>query len=229
VLARGFNWRDGHGQYSKKTMTSAIKAKTIINDNLIQTQSKGAKYGRSVGFKQDYGAYLRKNAAYGDYSKGARHSWFEDPYLLDPEQGDGQWTKERRRHGTTGGHDVKEQAMIETNNRMGEQIYGWMEPDMVKVGDVVDRHDARQVGGENVGFDSHDTGLYQAGHRRIDWEEQGPRRTSDYDTDDNKVTHDHVRATMVSAPLRSYDPRTMWIGSGHMPGSKRMREIPFAV
>lgn len=227
VMARGFNWRDGHGQYSERTMRNAIDDDTIMTNRIIQMYSTGSKCGRQVGYKRDFADYLRKNMAYGDYSAGARHPYYED-LELDPGQGDGQWTQERRRKGTVGKTDTVEEAMQEINNRMGEQIYGYQQPDMAKVAEETSRHNARLVGGENIGYGSHEAGLYQAGHNRLNWE-QGPKRNSDYDTDPNKVTHDHVRATMISAPLRSYDPRTLWIGSGHMPGSKRMREIPFAV
>ncbi len=226
TLARGYNWRDGHGQYSKETMTKAIKMKTSTNDKLIDVQSMGAKYGRQSKFKKDFREYMKADLAYGDYSQGARHPYFYY-HDMDPGTGDGQLSQEKRSKAIAS--DFIIECTEEVNNRMGEQIYGNMIPDSHHAEKEHDSHNVIAVGGERLGFQSFETGLIQAGHDRYDWEDFSKPIVSEYETDPNKVTHDHVRATMISKPLTSYDPRTLWIGSGHMPGSKRMREIPMHV
>lgn len=226
TLARGFNWRDGHGQYSKETMTKCILRRTSTNDHLIDVQSEGAKWGRQVPFKKDFRELMKADIAYGDYSKGERHPYYEY-HDMAVGQGDGQWHQDKRRHEVA--KDMVIEATEEVNNRMGEQIYGHMIPDTQLAAREHDSHNLLAVGGERLGFQSFETGLMQAGHDRYDWEAHSKPIVSIYETDPNKVTHDHVRATMISKPLTSYDPRTLWIGSGHMPGSKRMREIPMHV
>lgn len=208
-MSAGFTARDGRGQYDKELMTHVLDDKYIITKKLINAESRGAKYGRRANFKKDFEPLLRQNLCYGDYSKGA-------PF----------YHPQAARHVVASDPGIE--ATDEVSNRMGEKIYGYQEPDKVEVAEEVGKHNAKLVGGENLGFHNHETGLYQAGHNNIKWE-HGPKRDSDYDTKDGYVVSDHIRATQISNPLKSYAPEKMWIGSGHAPGSRRMLQIPFHV
>ena len=112
---------------------------------------------------------------------------------------------------------------------MGDQIYGYQVVDVHKVGDEVEKHNPMLVGGQNMGFGSYDCGLWQAGYARQAWE-KGPEAISEYNNNPNVINGlDHVRASTISQPLKSYAPEQLWIGSGHAPGSKHMRQLPFFV
>jgi len=226
TLHRGFNWRDGHGQYSKETMRHALNQRYTWTKKQIDQQSSSSKFGRRVNFKVEFPELLRQNITYGDYSQGAKHEWIQY-HDLDEGQGDGQWSMVKPRHNMAG--DAPVEATVEVSNRMGDKIYGYQMPDMAEVTDIMqNEHNSLMVGGNNTGFNSFECGLWQAGHDRDNWAE-GPQYESEFNSNPGIVTHDHVRATTIAEPLRSYRPEEMWIGSGHAPGSRRMQHIPFAV
>jgi len=212
-------------------MNHALDQHYTWTKKLIDQQSSSSKFGRRVKFKKEFAEVLRQNLTYGDYSQGKRleyelyHDLETGPGGVNG-VGDGQWSHRKPKHNVAA--DAPVIAVKEISQRQGEKIYGEQLPDMALVTDEMDKNNSLLVGGDRTGFNSYECGLWQAGHDRINWG-KGPQSSSDYNNHANKVTHDHVRATTISAPMKSYAPSEMWIGSGFAPGSKHMKAIPFHV
>ena len=205
MMPTGYNWRNGRGQYDRKQMLHNNDQKTMQTRKLIDEASAGSKAGLQQSWKKGLTREIQQATAYGDYTKGAA---FKPQGSVD--------------HIPI----VAQEQAAEVNNRGGEQIYGHMRPDDETVAEEVADHDARKIGGENVGY-TEGRGLYQAGHMHEEWL-RSTRRKSGFETQDGFVHSDFVRATWLSKPLGGYDPDKAWSGVGHKP-KPGMREIPTSI
>ena len=208
----GSCWRDGWGQYDRQRMMTAIDKKSLMTKTIENELSQSSKHGLQSNHKVGYPRELRELIAYGDITNG-------DAYDAVP----------LPRH--VFATDRKIEATDEISNRGGEPIAGMQLPDMAAVEEEMRLHNALVVAGDNLGY-TEGRGLYQAGFNRQKWED-GPQRPLDriekLDTSDIMNEDDQVRADVLSNSVRTYDPSKTWIGTGHAPGSSKMRSIPFNI
>jgi len=203
--SNGYNWRFGHGQYDRKQLIHNNDQKNMQTRKLIDVASAGSKDGYKHTWKKDLTSEIKELVSHGDYTKGAK---FKPQDSVD--------------HISI----VMQEQAAEISNRGGEQIYGYMRPDDETVAEEVADHDARKIGGENVGY-TLGRGLYQAGHMHEEWL-RSTRRKSGFETQDGFVHSDFLRSTWISKPLGGYDPLKAWTGVGHKP-KPGMREIPTSI
>jgi len=197
-------------QYNRDTMVKVINDKHFFTKNLFNVNSSASKAGKKVIYKKDHTALLKQIISMsGDYTRAA----------------DFKPTK------STDVSDVKYEQTEEISNRMGEQIYGYMKPDNIHVKEEAKKKSVGLIGGENLGsmgLDVGGVGLFQAGFGEQKYQ-NGVRRTSNHETEDGFVASDEIRAKWIPKVLGGYDSSHMWVGSGHQPGYRKMREMPLSI
>jgi len=198
---KGFEWRDGTGQYNKEAMKHNIDLKYGHSKVADEYNTKYSKDGKHP--MNNSSEVLKEMVAVGgDVSK---EDDFSPLSLL----------------GVSHISDVLIESEAARGNKMGEEMYGYKKLDSVQEQDIakeVDAHDAKKIGGSDLGYYAQYQGRYQGGHQRFDWLEGAQRRVSEYDEEGNVVENEHVQMEWLPQ-TKSYDPDLAYAGP-------QMRGVP---
>jgi hypothetical protein len=199
---RGHDWRDGLGQYMKHAMKHNIDLKF---GGSLQMDKCNRMYSKAGDHKENNGGEIAKVMIVngGDLAKADA---FNPITLL----------------GVSHISDVQIESQAAIANRMGAPVDGHKRLNDEQGGEIakeVMSHDARQLGGSDLGHYAQFQGMYQGGHDREEWLDNAPRRVSAYDEPgSNVVQNEHVQMEWLSNS-KGYDPELAWAGA-------KMRGVP---
>jgi hypothetical protein len=208
-------YREGYSEFDFKHITTALESKHVTTSTLQNVQAHGTKSGNQSDYLKDMPGQLKEMLAYGDPSHGKK---FNDHMRPAPRE--------------EVSSDVAVSAAIEVSQRDGDAIYGYQIPDMSVVQKDIQSNNGNHISADMLGY-SEGQGMFQYGYGREDWE-GGPQKIIDQHSALNGIEQvmedDHVRMTLISNGIRTYDPTAMWTGDGHgVPRPAKPVDIPFSL
>lgn len=209
-------YREGFSEFDHKHITTALDSKHVTTSTLQNVQAHGTKNGMQSDYLKDIPGQLKEMLAYGDPSQGKKFNDHMRPAPRDEVSS-----------------DVAVSAAIEVSQRDGDCIYGYQIPDMSAVKKDIESNNGNHISADMLGY-SEGKGMYQYGFGRESWE-NGPQKVIDQHNIKNGLDQvledDHVRATLISNSIRTYDIEGMLSGDGGFgaPRPVRMADIPFSL
>lgn len=206
-------YREGFSEFDHKHITNSLDSKHVTTSTLQNVQAHGTKNGLQSDYLKDMPGQLKEMLAYGDPSQGKKFNDHMRPAPRDEVSS-----------------DVAVSAAIEVSQRDGDAVYGYQIPDMSAVQKDIQSNNGNHISADMLGY-SEGQGMHQYGYGREKWE-NGPQKVIDMHNALNGIEQvmedDHIRASLISNPIRTYDPTGMWTGDGHgVPRPARMPDIPF--
>jgi hypothetical protein len=209
-------YREGFSEFDHKHITNSLDSKHVTTSTLQNVQAHGTKNGYQSDYMKDMTGQLKEMLASGDPSRGKK---FDDHMRPAPRE--------------EVSSDIAVAATEEVSQRMGDAVYGYKIPDMSAVQKDIQSNNGNHISADMLGF-SEGQGMYQYGFGRENWE-AGPQKIIDQHNMQNGLDQvmedDHVRATLISNEIRTYDIEGMLSGDGGFgaPRPVRMPDIPFSL
>lgn len=207
-------YREGYSEWDHTHITNSLDSKHVTTSTLKNVQAHGTKNGFQSDYLKDMPGQLKEMLAYGDPSRGKK---FDDHMRPAPRE--------------EVSSDIALAATEEVSQRMGDAVYGYKIPDMSAVQKDIQSNNGNHISADMLGY-SEGQGMYQYGFGRENWE-AGPQKVIDQHNAQNGLEQvmedDHVRATLISNEIRTYDIEGMLSGDGGFgaPRPTRMPDIPF--
>ena len=207
-------YREGFSEFDHKHITNSLDSKHVTTTTLQNLQAHGTKNGFQSDVLKDMSGQLKEMLAYGDPSQGKKFNDHMRPAPRDEVSS-----------------DVAVCAALEVSERMGDAVYGYKIPDMSAVKRDIQTNNGNHISADMLGY-SEGQGMYQYGRGREAWE-NGPQKVIDQHNAQNGLEQvmedDHVRASLISNGIRSYDIEGLLSGDGGFgaPRPVRMPDIPF--